>query len=157
MDNKAAQERASVRYTTDPEYRERRDRQFREEDARRINRQEQEAEVEREQAKRDLAAYARLSGWSNKRAASCIRRRLDALAVSYVESGAPSIYFKISINDDADSLELRIADHAQPAGGGYAGDIQHVGDTRHGDSDILCDPWNLDWRAAWEEVKKCLV
>jgi len=51
-------------------------------------------------------------------------------------SGSRSRYLAVQVGDD--EIEVRISDHGQPPGGGYAG-CDDVGDRRHGESDVLWD------------------
>jgi len=54
-------------------------------------------------------------------------------------AGGPAILKCYNDADgDEDLFKVRISDHGQPPGGGYAG-CDDVGDRRHGESDVLWD------------------
>jgi len=105
--------------------------------------------------------------WSNRRIAGYIMGQLDKLNIEYAAHGyclgcsprlgAESAYIAIRAYDaETEQMEIvatiRVADHAQPNGGGYSEERQ----ARHGDTDIDVTPTSgISWREA--VVRACLA
>jgi len=111
----------------------------------------EEIRMSAERWRADLERIERRKGWSNSRIANWIEGRLVRAGFDIRRHGNGSIYIDI-YKDDQYVCDIRVADHAQPIGGGYKGHDDILGDVRHGDTDILVDPDNPDWRAAVDDV-----
>jgi len=102
-------------------------------------------------AARWIADIEKREAWpGNARVARWMKGRLEKAGMEISEHSSESIYLDIYRAGEF-TCEIRIADHPQPAFGGYKG-AGELGDERYGKSDILVDPDHPDWREAIARV-----
>lgn len=93
--------------------------------------------------------------WSNKRIAGWIEGRLIKAGIMVTRKGTDSIYLDCYYKGEF-ACTIRVADHPQPAGGGFKGHDDFMGTVRYGEADILVDPDHTDWKIAVKKVlDKC--
>lgn len=106
-------------------------------------------EIDSDNDKRFWAAVQAKADWSGtRRLARYIENRLIKAGVAYERLDGDSVYFFAS------DVKVRVSDHGQPAGGGYQGYHEGLGDVRHGEADLSIDPMTGH---TWREATALLV
>lgn len=101
-------------------------------------------EIDAAKEKRFWAAVQAKADWQGTRKlARYIENRLIKAGVAYDRLNGDSVYFFVG------DVKVRVSDHVQPTGGGYAGYREGLGDVRHGEADLSVDPTTSHtWRDA---------